>query len=104
MTENTDLTPDEFASAFKTNSDAILLDVRTPEEYNEGHLPGALNIDIMGYEFHEKVGELDAGKTYFVYCKAGGRSGNAMRYMNANGFDKVYNLKGGIIAWNGEIV
>lgn len=98
-----DLTPDEFATSFKNSTDGVLLDVRTPDEFNEGHLPGALNIDIRGYEFHELVKELDTDKTYFVYCKSGGRSSAAIQFMQSIGFTKTHNLVGGITAWRGEI-
>ena len=102
-TENNDLGPDEFAAAFKNRPDAVLIDVRTPEEFESGHLPGAININVQGSDFHEQVDDLDPMKPYFVYCKAGARSSAAMRYMLAQGFNDVHNLVGGIMAWNGEI-
>ncbi|MCX6352539.1 MAG: rhodanese-like domain-containing protein [Bacteroidetes bacterium] len=100
--DKNDLTPQEFAEGFKNSSNAILLDVRTPEEYAGGHLPGAINIDIRGYEFHEKIEELDPSNTYFVYCHAGGRSNAACEFMRSKHFSKVHNMLGGILAWDGE--
>jgi rhodanese-related sulfurtransferase len=97
------LTPQEFAENFKNIPEAIILDVRTPEEFESGHLPGALNINIMGHEFHEMIDELDKNRTYFVYCKAGGRSSNACQYMHMQGFQNLNNMVGGILAWEGSI-
>jgi rhodanese-related sulfurtransferase len=98
-----DLNPDDFASTLKVHPNAILLDVRTPGEFDSGHLPGALNIDIRGYDFNEQVENLDPQKAYFIYCHAGGRSVTACRYMESKGFEEVYNLQGGILAWEGEV-
>lgn len=103
MIEIQDLNPAEFGKALRANHDAILLDVRTPGEFEEGHLPGALNIDINGYDFHEQIENLDETKAYFVYCRSGGRSAAACRYMNSKGFRECYNLSGGILAWEGEV-
>ena len=101
--ENIDLSPEDFARGMEIHPDGILLDVRTPEEYDSGHLPGAINIDIMGPDFHEQVDTLDTSKTYYVYCRSGGRSSTACKYMKSKGINEVYNLKGGILAWHGEI-
>ncbi len=101
--ESFDLTPDQFAEGMQTHPDAVLLDVRTPEEYNGGHLPGAINVNIQGYEFHEQIENFDETKTYYVYCRSGARSSTACKYMQSKGFQHVHNLAGGILAWNGEI-
>jgi rhodanese-related sulfurtransferase len=98
-----DLTPDEFAKSMRAHPEAIILDVRTPEEFGSGHLPGALNIDIRGYDFHEQVENLDPQKAYYVYCHAGGRSASACRFMESKGFEEVYNLRGGMMAWEGAV-
>lgn len=104
MTENkVDLNADEFETAHKTNTDSILIDVRTPEEFGSGHLPGALNININGFDFHEQMEELDPKKEYFVYCRSGARSATACRYMQSKGFTNVHNLVGGILAWRGVL-
>jgi rhodanese-related sulfurtransferase len=103
MNDMQDLNPAEFGKALRANHDAVLLDVRTPEEFEEGHLPGALNIDIRGYDFHEQIETLDPTKAYFVYCRSGGRSSAACKFMNSKGFQEVHNLAGGILAWDGEV-
>jgi rhodanese-related sulfurtransferase len=100
MENNIDLSPSEFAHGVQSHPDAILLDVRRPDEFDSGHLPGAINMNIEGYDFHEQVDNLDPEKTYYVYCRSGGRSGTACRYLQSKGFREVYNLQGGILAWH----
>jgi phage shock protein E len=73
----------------------ILLDVRTPEEYKEGHLQQALHLDVKAPEFVQKVKQLDPGKTYLVYCAVGGRSSKASTLMAELGFPSIYNAKVG---------
>lgn len=77
----------------------ILLDVRTVEEFDSGHLKGALNIDIKAADFAEQIEKLDKSATYLVYCLGGVRSARAMQLMQAQGFKKVYNLEGGLLKW-----
>ena len=77
----------------------LLVDVRTPEEFAEGHIAGATNMDIHGENFEKQLGELDKGKAVYVYCRSGGRSGRAAGMMHKLGFAEVYNLSGGITAW-----
>lgn len=80
-------------------AEAIVLDVRTPEEFSSGYLPSAQNINYHDPDFAQKINSLDKNKPYFVYCLGGGRSAEAVRYMQENGFKEVYNLRGGIMAW-----
>lgn len=77
----------------------VLIDVRTPEEYAEGHLPHAINIDVNGDDFEEKIKKLNPNKNYFVYCRSGKRSTLATETMNGLGFMKVANLKDGFISY-----
>ena len=87
------------------DSNAVLLDVRTPEEWDQGIIPGAINIDYYkGQGFIDEVSQLDKSKTYFVYCRSGVRSANACSIMNELGFDKANNLLGGISQWSGPVV
>ena len=76
-----------------------VLDVRTPEEFARGHMPGAVNIDVNGPDFQQKVGALDKNKTYLVHCAAGGRSAKACGKMSQLSFANLYNLQGGFKAW-----
>jgi rhodanese-related sulfurtransferase len=96
---NYDLLPSEFAEALRNSPDATLLDVRTPEEYEQGHLPGAINMNVQSYDFAEEIENLDPHKPCFVYCKGGARSMMAYSILKDHGFDEVYNMRGGIMAW-----
>lgn len=80
----------------KTN---VVLDVRTREEYEEGHLPGAILIDFMAPDFEKEIAKLDKGKTYLVHCASGGRSARACKKMEGLKFKSLFNLEGGIGAW-----
>lgn len=79
--------------------DMIILDVRTPEEYKGGHLPGAENINYYDETFVQQLEDLPRDKEYLVYCHSGGRSIKTLNLMSETGFKKVYNLEGGISAW-----
>ncbi len=90
----------------KSSSDtgAVILDVRTPEECEEGIIPGAMQMDILNPgEFMQKAQELDASKSYYVYCRAGGRSAQACAVLKSLGINDTYNLVGGITEWDGPI-
>lgn len=82
--------------------EGVLLDVRTPEEYNEGHIAGAINIDFHGENFKAELEKLDKTKTYDVYCRSGKRSAASAEIMGDMGFKKVINLSGGILGWQGK--
>ncbi len=88
-----------FNTKLNTTKDAFVLDVRTPEEYAEGYIGNAVNIDFYNPGFKAEISKLDKGKTYFVYCLAGGRSKSAFEIMQQEGFTKVYELNGGITEW-----
>lgn len=99
-----DLTQDEWASELENDNNAVILDVRTLEEVEQGIIPNAIHIDIyMGQGFVQELNKLDKTKTYYVYCRSGNRSRQACYIMDQMGFEKAYNLMGGIIDWNGEI-
>ncbi|BCX48369.1 rhodanese/sulfur transferase [Haloferula helveola] len=79
---------------------AQLLDVRTQEEWDEGHLEGATRVEIGSDDFAAKVAEkFDKSKPLVVYCRSGGRSARAAKQLEELGFETVYDLKGGITAW-----
>ena len=79
-----------------------LIDVRTPEEFNEGHLENAKNINIMGDDFDAQVASLDKTKPVMVYCKSGGRSAKASARLKELGFTSITDLEGGITNWKSE--
>jgi rhodanese-related sulfurtransferase len=74
---------------------AVVLDVRTRGEFSDGHIPRAVNIDLMSPSFTGAIDKLDRNKTYLVYCRSGNRSGEACSIMTSRGF-KAFNLAGGI--------
>lgn len=80
----------------------IVLDVRTGEEYREGHIPGALLIDFRSPTFRDEIAALDRNRTYLIYCRTGNRSGSAVQLMEELGFGSIYHLEGGIVSWNEE--
>lgn len=86
----------------KTNDQILLIDVRTPEEFASGHIENSINIDYTADNFKDLIGELDTNQEVYVYCKVGGRSGRSAKILKDMGFKKVYDLKGGIIAWEKE--
>ena len=89
---------DQF-DKLRQQTNAVVLDVRTPKEFAAGHIPGAVNIDWNAADFGKKVAELDKSKTYLVQCAIGGRSAQAANRMTTLQFTNVYNLEGGIKAW-----
>lgn len=100
-----DLTQEDWAAKLNADLDAVVLDVRTEDEFNEGIIPNAVNIDInSGQQFVNAVEALDQNKNYFVYCRSGMRSAKACEIMNQLGFKNAYNLSGGMIGWAGEVV
>lgn len=82
-----------------SNGEAVLLDVRTPGEWERGRLPEATFIDFYQPDFKDKVAQLDKELTYVVYCAVGGRSAQAANQMRNMGFTHVVNMKGGIKDW-----
>jgi thioredoxin len=76
-----------------------LVDVRTPAEYAEEHLAGAVNIDYNAADFKTKIDALNKSNPTMIYCLSGGRSASAMSYMSESGFKEVYNMKGGMLQW-----
>lgn len=79
--------------------DFIIIDVRTPAEFAEGHIKGARLIDFTAETFRTEVGKLDRSLTYLIYCQMGVRSATALAVMTELGFMKVYNMSGGITDW-----
>lgn len=96
------LGPQEFEKHLASGGERILLDVRTPGEFGERHLTGALNIDYNGADFNSRIGNLDKTQPVYVYCLSGGRSAAAAQTLTDIGFTKVYEMKGGISRWIAE--
>ncbi|HTK20563.1 MAG TPA: rhodanese-like domain-containing protein [Mucilaginibacter sp.] len=93
-----DLEGYHFKKLFESTPGAQLVDVRTSAEVASGALPKSINIDFMSADFESRVKKLSPNKTYFVYCRSGGRSSGAVKQMKKHGL-RAYNLVGGIGAW-----
>lgn len=84
------------------NKDVVLVDVRTPDEFVEGHIPNALNIDVTNSNFQENIDKIERDQPVYIYCRSGGRSGQAMSTMQEMGFTNLIELENGILEWNSE--
>ena len=78
----------------------VILDIRTPEEFDSGHIDGSVNIDFYDADFADQIGDLDRDTQYVVYCRSGNRSGQAMDLFAELQFNTVYELGEGIVAWS----
>lgn len=99
------LSQKEWQDAVAGDMNAVVIDVRTIEEVREGMIENAINLDIMNtVNFISEVEKMDKSKNYYLYCAAGGRSGNACALMTEMGFENVFNLMGGFSCWCGNVV
>jgi thioredoxin len=99
------LNPEEFQKKWteaNASGSGVLLDVRTPEEFAQGAIAGAVNMDFRSAQFDSLAGTLNKDKTIFVYCAAGGRSESTAELLHQKGYKNVIDLKGGMIAWEGS--
>lgn len=92
------ITGKEFVEKYLDTKNAVLIDVRTPEEFASGHIYRAINIDFENQSFISEIKKLDTSKVYFVYCRSGNRSGKAISLMKDLGITSVYDLEGGIVS------
>ncbi len=90
---------EKFQQLMQENPGAVILDVRTAGEFRQDAIKKAKNLDMMSFDFGQKIGQLDKDKTYLVYCRSGNRSARACGLMADAGIEKVYNLSGGIMSW-----
>jgi rhodanese-related sulfurtransferase len=94
-----------WTSQCHSDEKAVILDVRTPEEFELSRIPNSKNIDFYNPQnFMQEIEKLDKDNNYYVYCRTGVRSANSCQLMSELGFKNVYNLVGGIVEWNGEII
>lgn len=93
------LDPQEFEAAYQEDQQATVLDVRTPEEVADGHIDGATALDFLAEDFEAQAEKLDRNRSYYVYCRSGKRSAQACLVLERLGFEQVYNLDGGYLAW-----
>lgn len=98
------LSQDKWTEQLENDGNAVILDVRTPEEVEDGYIPNAINMDFyLGQEFMDELEKLDKSKNYYVYCRSGNRSGQACAIMGKMGFANAYNLEGGFMQWEGDV-
>jgi rhodanese-related sulfurtransferase len=83
----------------KGNQDFVIIDVRTPEEYADGHIEEAINLNYYSETFKSELDELDKDKTYLIYCRTGRRSRVALNIMEDLDFSEVYHIEDGIVEW-----
>ncbi len=101
--DSASISNEEFKRISK-DTGVVILDVRTVEEYSNGHIPFAKNIDVLqSSSFKKQIEALPKNKTYLVYCRSGKRSATALHIMKENGFVYVKHLEHGFSGWNGEI-
>jgi len=96
------VSPQEAFDLIQENQDSpdfVILDVRRAGEYAQGHIEAAINMDFYSPTFRDELDALDKEKTYLIYCRSGGRSGQALGIMDELGFLEIYDLSGGISAW-----
>jgi len=97
------VTPDQAALKMKKKR-TVVLDVRTKEEYAQGHLPNVVNIDVLdSVNFVQQIQTLNKRKKYVVYCRSGKRSVKASELLIGSQFKHIYNMEGGILAWKGVL-
>ena len=92
-----DVSVNEAWDLIQENPEMVILDVRTPSEYEEVHIEGAINIPVE--EIADRLGELSTNNMILVYCRTGNRSGTAVGIMEENGFSKIYHMHEGINTW-----
>lgn len=102
QSQQTNLAPQAFSQKIAQLPNEVILDVRTPTEYADGHIEGARNIDWNAPNFKEGISTLDKSTPVLVYCLSGGRSSEAAAALRKAGFKQVYELKGGMLAWRQE--
>lgn len=99
------ISKEEWKALIENTENKVVLDVRTAQECSEGIQPNALQLDFLSSsEFLSGVQELDKSKTFFVYCRSGNRSSQACQVLERFGVRDTYNLLGGMMAWDGELI
>lgn len=89
----------EAYALIRDNSDLRVLDIRTPREFSEGHIKGAININYRDADFEEQLGKLDKNATYILHCRSGGRSSASLSKFEKLGFEHILHLNRGINEW-----
>jgi rhodanese-related sulfurtransferase len=96
----TNLNSDKFKTAIADDKAGVIIDLRTTDEIkNKGFIKGSVQLDFLAKDAEQQIDKLDKSKTYYIYCAAGGRSGDAAEYMEKHGFKHVFNLEKGFSDW-----
>lgn len=100
-----DLSQDQWWTDCQKDENALILDVRTSDEFDEGFIPGAVNIDIYkGQGFIYEIDAFDKSKNFYIYCRSGGRSSQACSILKQHlGIENTFNLVGGFMNWQNEV-
>jgi phage shock protein E len=96
----TRLSPSKLKEAIEENPSLQLIDVRTPQEYKSGYIQAAKNIDVNSSDFIAKMSKQDKSKPVYLYCRSGMRSAKASKLLVKMGFEEIFDLKGGYMAWS----
>lgn len=97
------ISPTDFANRLETEQNRKLIDVRTKEEFSQGHIAGAVNIDYYDENFINELLLYDKHEPLAIYCRSGRRSGETLQVLEQAGFTNVVDLSGGILAWKNEL-
>lgn len=90
----------DWKNNYDNEKEFIIVDVRTPEEFEEGHIENSININFYESNFEDQINNLDKDKKYLIYCRSGARSSKTLELMKELNFNEVYDLQGGFINWN----
>jgi rhodanese-related sulfurtransferase len=99
------ISPSQFKALLdrhRGDPNVVLLDVRTPKEFADGHIAGALLLDYYASDYVERISALDKEKTYLIYCRSGNRSGKSLAIFERLGFHRAYHMDTGVIGWSRE--
>jgi len=96
------VTSKEASNLLQKDTTIVVLDVRTSDEFKQGHVKGAVNIDILKSDATTKIDSLNHDTTYLVYCRSGHRSGMAVKHMVKSKFKMIYEMSDGFVGWTGN--
>lgn len=91
------VTPADFK---EKSANQTIVDIRTPQEFAEGYIEGAVNINVFDEDFLDQMAQFDKSKPIFIYCRSGNRTSSASKKLSELGFQQVYDLQGGIVNWS----
>lgn len=94
-----DISVTDAANMIASTKDLVVLDIRSPEEFAEGHIEGAVNVDFRQANFAAELANLDKDQTYLLHCHSGGRSSKSIKILEELGFTDIAHMKQGIQGW-----